>query len=101
MALIVQGSGVVFDTTAIGKGWLVYAKHKSWDDGKAGFVTAVSEEQIIVQYHPPIGNITNHFAMKASEVSDGEWTVRWSEDLSTVDVYPEEDAEPEEEQDGT
>ena len=90
MALIVEGSGAVFDTSAIGKGWLVYAKHSSWDEGRAGFVTAVSEEQIIVQYHAPIGNITNHFVMKASEVSDGEWTVRWSEDLTEISEYPEE-----------
>lgn len=89
MALIVEGTGTVFDSDSIGKGWLIYAKHESWDEGKVGYVTAVSEEKIIVQYLAPIGNITNHFQMKASEVADGEWEVRWSEDLTEICEYPE------------
>ena len=92
MALIVEGTGTVFDTDSIGKGWLIYAKHESWDEGKVGYVTGISEDKMIVQYHPQIGNITNHFQIKASDVAAGEWEVRWSEDLTEVESYPEPDS---------
>lgn len=87
MALIVNSVTKVFDTSLIKKGYLVYAKHKSWPDGKAGFVTAVTEKQITVQYHPGIANVTNHFFLPADEVASGEWIVRWSEDMSVVEEY--------------
>ncbi len=87
MALIVDSVSKVFDTSLIKKGYLVYAKHKSWPDGKAGFVTAVTEKQITVQYHPGIANVTNHFFLPADEVASGEWIVRWSEDMSVVEEY--------------
>lgn len=85
MALIIDSVTKVFDTTLIKRGYLVYAKHNSWPDGKAGFVTAVTDRQITVQYHPGIANVTNHFFLPADEVAAGEWEVRWSEDLSKVD----------------
>lgn len=85
MALIVDSVTKVFDTTLVKRGYLMYAKHNSWPDGKAGFVTAVTDRQITVQYHPGIANVTNHFFLPADEVAAGEWEVRWSEDLSKVD----------------
>lgn len=60
MGLIVDSVSKVFDTAQIEKGYLVYAKHRTWTEGKAGFVTAVTEKQITVQYHPGIANVTNH-----------------------------------------
>lgn len=85
MALIVDTVTKVFDTTLVKRGYLMYAKHRSWPDGKAGFVTAVTDKQITVQYHPGIANVTNHFFLPADEVATGEWEVRWSEDLSKVE----------------
>lgn len=90
MALIVDSVTKVFDTTQIKKGDLVYAKHSSWPDGRGGFVTAITDEQITVQYHPGIGNVTNHFFLPANEVATGEWELRWSEDMSIINEYKAE-----------
>ena len=53
MALIVDSITKVFDTAQIKKGYLMYAKHRSWPDGRCGFVTAVTDNQITVQSHKP------------------------------------------------
>lgn len=90
MELIVDSVAKVFDTGIIKRGCLVYGKHKTWQEGKAGFVTAVTEKEITVQYHPGIANVTNHFFVSASEVADGQWELRWSDDLSEVYEYPNE-----------
>ena len=81
----------VFDTLLIEKGFLVYAKHKTWPEGKAGFVTSITEQEIIVQYHPGRGNVTNHFFLPSKEVAAGEWEIRWSKDLSQLSCYPEKE----------
>ena len=93
MGLIVDSVSKVFDTSQIEKGYLVYAKHRTWTEGKAGFVTAVTEKQITVQYHPGIANVTNHFILSVTEVVSGEWELRWSKDMSTVKEYKAEDGE--------
>ena len=41
MELITEKPVKQFDTSAIAKGNLIYAKHSSWDAGKSGFVTGV------------------------------------------------------------
>lgn len=87
MALIVDSITKVFDTAQIKKGYLMYAKHRSWPDGRGGFVTAVTDNQITVQYHPGIANVTNHFFLPADEVAAGEWEVRWSADMIEVHEY--------------
>lgn len=89
MALIVDTQTKVFDTTKIKKGDLLYAKHKSWPEGKGGFVTAVQTNEITVQYHPGIGNVTNHFFLQVGEVAAGDWEIRWTEDLKVVHEFHE------------
>lgn len=84
MALIIQSTRPVFDTTKVEKGHLIYARHRSWEDGLSGIVTGVSEDRLVVRYHPAIGNVMNHFFIPAAEVNAGEWEIRWSEDLTTV-----------------
>lgn len=93
MGLIVDSVSKVFDTALIEKGYLVYAKHQTWADGKAGFVTAVTDKQITVQYHPGIANITNHFFLMADEVAAGEWEFRWSKDMGVVEEYKAKEGE--------
>lgn len=87
MGLITEKPTAAFDLTQIGRGRLLWAKHFSWDEGKAGFVTAARENQLIVQYYPGIGNVTNHFMIPVSEAADGQWEIRWSADLSSVQEY--------------
>ena len=63
---------------------MLYAKHHSWEDGKTGFVTSVTEKKLVVQYHPGIVNVTNHFFVSVDEVIAGKWEIRWSSDLAKV-----------------
>ena len=84
MALIIDSSRTIFDTSQVSKGYLLYAKHRSWDDGYSGIVTAVTEDKLTVQYHPAIGNVMNHFFIPATEVADGQWHIRWSKDMDEI-----------------
>lgn len=87
MELVIEKPEASFDLTRISQGCLLWGRHFTWDEGKAGFVTAVTKEQIIVQYHPGIGNVTNHFIIPVSEVAGGQWEIRWSADLLEVQEY--------------
>ncbi len=88
MELIIEKPQSVLNTLEIKTGMLVYAKHVSWKCGISGFVTAITEKEMIVQYHPRIGNVTNHFFINAKEVAAGDWQIRYSTDLSKVYEYP-------------
>ncbi|MCI8426889.1 MAG: DUF5026 domain-containing protein [Lachnospira sp.] len=88
MELIIEKPESVLNTLEIKTGMLVYAKHVSWKCGISGFFTAITEKEMIVQYHPRIGNVTNHFFINAKEVAAGDWQIRYSTDLSKVYEYP-------------
>lgn len=87
MALVIEQPVASFDLTQIKRGDLLWGKHYTWNEGKAGFVTAATEKEIVVQYHPGIGNVTNHFRIPVSEAIDGQWEIRWSVDMSEVNEY--------------
>lgn len=87
MALVIEKPISSYDLTQIERGYLLWGKHYTWNEGKAGFVTSTTEEQLIVQYHPGIGNVTNHFIIPVSEAVDGQWEIRWSADMSEVFEY--------------
>lgn len=87
MALITEKPVIAFDLTQINRGYLLWGRHYTWKEGKAGFVTAATEKELIVQFHPGIGNVTNHFIIPVSEAADGQWEIRWSADMSEVFEY--------------
>ncbi len=87
MALVIEKPTKSFDLTNVERGNLLWGRHYTWNEGKAGFVTSATEDQLIVQYHPGIGNVTNHFIIPVSEVTDGQWEIRWSADMSEVSEY--------------
>lgn len=87
MALVIEKPISSYDLTQIERGYLLWGKHYTWNEGKAGFVTSATEDQLIVQYHPGIGNVTNHFIIPVSEAVDGQWEIRWSADMSEVFEY--------------
>lgn len=87
MALVVEKPVASFDLSQIQRGYLLWGRHYTWNEGKAGFVTSATENQLIVQYHPGIGNVTNHFIIPVSEAVDGQWEVRWSADMSEIQEY--------------
>lgn len=84
MSLVIEKPRVAFDLTEIVRGYLLWGRHRTWNEGKAGFVTSATEERLIVQYYPEIGNVTNHFIIPVSEVVDGQWEIRWSYDMTEV-----------------
>ena len=90
MSLVIEKPRVAFDMSQIERGHLFWGRHSTWNEGKAGFVTAATEDQLIVQYYPGIGNVTNHFIIPVSEVTDGQWEIRWSADMMEVQEYPTE-----------
>lgn len=94
MELLTEKPETVFHTSAIRMGDLLYAKHVSWKEGMGGFVAAVTDKEIVVQYHPRIGNVTNHFFIQAKDVAAGNWEIRYSADLSEVLTYPESKEDP-------
>jgi hypothetical protein len=87
MALVIEQPVASFDLSQVKRGDLLWARHFTWDEGKAGFVTSAVENQLIVQYHPGIGNVTNHFIIPISEAVAGKWEIRWSADLTEVQSY--------------
>ncbi len=87
MALVIEKPAASFDLKQIRRGHLLWGRHYTWNEGKAGFVTSATEEQLIVQYHPGIGNVTNHFIIPVSEAASGQWEIRWSADMSEVFEY--------------
>ncbi len=84
MALVIEKPVAAYDLTQIKAGYLFYGKHRTWNEGKSGIVTSVTEKQMTVQYYPGIANVTNHFVIPAEEIIAGEWEVRWSADMSEI-----------------
>lgn len=93
MELIIDSTRQVFDTAVIKKGYLVYARHRSWDSGRVGIVTGAGEDRLTVQFHPEIGNVMNHFFIPAKEVAGGQWHIRWSSDMSEIGEVEIEETE--------
>lgn len=87
MELVVEKPEMAYDLSRIQPGYLLYARHYTWDSGRAGFVTSATEKQLTVQYHPGIGNVTNHFHIPVSEAAAKEWEIRWSADMSEIFQY--------------
>lgn len=101
MALIMEKPTAAFDMFQIKRGDLLWGKHCTWNEGKAGFVTTATEQQLIVQYYPGIGNVTNHFVVPVSEVIDGQWEIRWSTDMTEIKEYGVEIDENQQETEGS
>lgn len=77
-----------FNLDEIRRGTLIYAKHRSWKEGKSGIVYHASAERITVLYPNEKTNTQNHFFIPVSE--DGKWEIRYSNDgLRTVQEYRE------------
>lgn len=99
MSLVIEKPRATFDISQIKRGYLLWGRHSTWNEGKAGFVTAATEDQLIVQYYPGIGNVTNHFIIPVSDAVEGQWEIRWSADMAEVQEYNiKEDGEQQEEE---
>lgn len=99
MSLVIEKPRATFDISQIKRGYLLWGRHSTWNEGKAGFVTAATEDQLIVQYYPGIGNVTNHFIIPVSDAVEGQWEIRWSADMAEVQEYNiKEDGKQQEEE---
>ena len=87
MELVREWPVASFDLSLVKCGDLLWGKHRTWNEGKAGFVTTATEKELIVQYHPGIGNVTNHFIIPVSEAADRQWEIRWSSDMAEIHGY--------------
>lgn len=87
MALVTERPAVSYDLTQIGFGYLLWGRHRSWNEGKAGIVTGVTKDTLFVQYYPGLRNVMNHFIIPVSEVADGQWEIRWSADMTEIQEY--------------
>lgn len=88
MDLIVEKQIRVFDVSVISQGFFLYARHRTWSRGKGGIVSSVTEGEIVVQYHPEIRNITNHYSIPVKEAADGDWEIRYTSDLKDIYEIP-------------
>ena len=87
--LLIDKSIPAFDLDEITRGSVVYAKKDVWDEGICGIVTEIDEDQMRIQYLPPIRNVINHCVIRASQVAVDMWELRYSNDmLETVTEYP-------------
>ena len=93
MSLIDAGEVPVFNREEIRRGYAIWAKHATWDEGRTGYVSAVSNTALVVVFPPGINRVVNHFLVGADEVDAGEWQIRYSADLRDVSTYPVEDGE--------
>lgn len=84
MSLITENAAPVFDREQVHKGDLIRAKHETWDGYRNGVVVSVSDDRAVVFYYAGYGNVTNHYVILATEVERGEWDVKWSSDLETI-----------------
>lgn len=87
MALVIEKPVASFDLSQIQRGYLLWGRHSTWNEGKAGFITSATESQLIVQYYPGVGNVTNHFIIPVSEVAESQWELRWSADMSEIQEH--------------
>lgn len=89
MQIVTKKEESAFNLAEIKEGWCAYVKHKTWLEGKPGYIASLSENTMIVQYCPGIRNISNHTLIKAKDVAEGEWEIRVSPDLKDIYEYKE------------
>ena len=76
MALVTERPRAAYDLTQIRRGYLLWGRHRTWNEGKAGFVTTATEDQLIIQYYPGVGNVTHHSCVRGGRGSVGDPLVR-------------------------
>ena len=92
--ILIESTRNLINTEEITRGTLIWSKHFSWEEGRTGIVSAVTEKLITVLFLPSLQNVRNHFTIPATELEDGDWMVRYSTDgLQTVISFGEEDEE--------
>lgn len=87
MELIIRQELYRFHVEQIKEGWCIYGKHCSWEHGKSGFISSITDTELWVHYCPSITNVDHHFKIPIEEVIKGEWEVRFSPNLQEIYEY--------------
>jgi len=87
MSQLLKEGNATFNMNEIEVGYLIWAKHNTWEVGMTGIVVSVNANQITVQFPNRIGSSTNHFIINAADV--GLWKIRYSENLEKIMEYSE------------
>lgn len=91
MSLIVDKQEKEFDCTVIERGDLISVQHLCWKEPKSGIVSSVTRNEIKILHQPAIANVTSFLTIQAEDVAAGQWKIRWSESLESIEKYnPEE-----------
>ena len=94
MSLIMDKQEKVFDCSTIKRGDPQYLpRHSCGKNPKSGIVSAVTPEEIKILYQPAIANVTNFLTIQADDVVTGQWKIRWSENLESIEEYDPEKTE--------
>lgn len=75
----------VFNIAVLSRGYFIYGKHRSWPEGVNGLIANVAEEELLVQFLPGIRNVTNHYRIRAEDTANGEWELKISRDLKSIE----------------
>ncbi len=82
--MIIKEDRPIYDLSKIKEKNAVWAKHKTWSEGKVGLIAIATEDSLVIQFQPTIRNVTNHFKIPVTEAAAGEWEIRISGDLKDI-----------------
>lgn len=88
MALVKEQEYPAFDETAIAKRDLVRARYHTWDEPRNGIVVTVTPTLLQVLFLPAVHQAACYYDIKAQEIKDGKWSVKYTRDLEII--YEEE-----------
>ena len=95
--IIVESTKNQINKEEVTRGTLIWAKYSTWKEGRSGIVVNVTDEEITILFLSSPRNVHTNVIMRASELEDSRWQVRYSNDgMLTVIAYgfdPEESGE--------
>lgn len=84
MALIETKNSPQFNPEEIHERDLMRAKYHTWPEPRNGLVVTVRQDVLTVIFLPAIHRATCYFSIKAQEVADGKWELRYTGDMETI-----------------
>lgn len=87
MGLVTEKKVKIFDTSAISKGCLICIECPLWNTEKRGIVTRVTDSCIEFEFIVDMTNVSNRCVVNAEDIEG--CIVRWTEDMKTINTYPE------------
>lgn len=86
--IIIPTEGVIFNLDVIKRGNFIYAKGKTWTEGRNGLIVRANEQEITAIFLTE-NSAAGYFKIKIGEI--GEYEMRISGDLTEVMEYGGDD----------